>query len=50
MLDKNDLCGQLMCHISLMCFIFVAKNVGNNIKREETYSREACTCDEVMSF
>ena len=27
-----------------------AKNVGNNINREETYSREACTCDEVMSF
>ena len=29
---------------------FLAKFFGNNIKREETYSREACTCDEVMSF
>ena len=28
-----------MCPISLMCLIFLAKNVGNNIKREETYSQ-----------
>ena len=27
-----------MCPISLMCLIFFAKNIGNNIKREETYS------------
>ena len=35
-----------MCPISLMCLIFLAKIAGNNIIREEPYSREACTCDE----
>ena len=46
----TDMCRQFICPISLMCLIFFAKNVGNNIKREEPYSSEACTCDEVMSF
>ena len=44
------MCDQFMCSMSLMRLICVAKNVGHNIKCEETYSREACTCDEVMSF
>ena len=36
--------------MSYIPYVFFSKNVGNSIKREETYSREACTCDEVMSF
>ena len=44
-------CVVSSCVLYPICVLYLlAKNVGNNIKREETYSREACTCDEVMSF
>ena len=44
-------CVVSSCVLCPLCVLYVLpKNVGNNIKREETYSREACTCDEVMSF
>ena len=39
------------CVLYPLCVLsFFAKHVGNNIKREETYSHEAFPCDEVMSF
>ena len=40
----------MLRYIYMKLLDFSVKNVGNNIKREETYSSEACTCDEVMSF
>ena len=44
-------CVVSSCVLYPLCVLYLlAKNGGNNIKREETYSREACTCDEVMSF
>ena len=42
-------CVVSSCVLYPLCVLyFLAKIVGNNIKREEPYSHEACTCDEVM--
>ena len=43
-------CVVSSCVLYPLCVLYFPKNVGKNIKREETYSREACTCDEIMSF